>query len=221
MLRIDGLSAGYGEASVLREVSLSIPDGEIVTLCGRNGAGKTTLLRCVMGLNPYSGSVVLGERDLRRDPPFKRARLGLGWVPDDRGAYASLTVQECLRLPVSSGGWSVERVYETFPNLHARRDSLSTKLSGGEQQMLALARVLRMGAKVLLCDEPTEGLSPVLVEQVGEILRQARTLGVSVLLVEQNLHFAGALADRCYVLASGQVRETAPDDKDLLTYLGV
>jgi branched-chain amino acid transport system ATP-binding protein len=164
--------------------------------------------------------VVLGERDLRRDPPFKRARLGLGWVPDDRGSYATLTVAESLRLPYGKG-WPLERVYETFPNLHARRDSLSTKLSGGEQQMLALARVMRMGATTLLCDEPTEGLSPVLVEQVGQILRQARELGVSVLLVEQNLHFAGALADRCYVLASGQVRETAPDDEDLLTYLGV
>jgi branched-chain amino acid transport system ATP-binding protein len=191
-----------------------------VTLFGRNGAGKTTLLRCVMGLHPYTGSVVLGERDLRRDPPFKRARLGLGWVPDDRGSYATLTVAESLRLPYGKG-WPLERVYETFPNLHARRDSLSTKLSGGEQQMLALARVMRMGATTLLCDEPTEGLSPVLVEQVGQILRQARELGVSVLLVEQNLHFAGALADRCYVLASGQVRETAPDDEDLLTYLGV
>jgi branched-chain amino acid transport system ATP-binding protein len=220
MLRIDSLSASYGEASVFRDVSLSIPDGQIVTLCGRNGAGKTTLLRCVMGLHPYTGSVVLGERDLRRDPPFKRARLGLGWVPDDRGSYATLTVAESLRLPYGKG-WPLERVYETFPNLHARRDSLSTKLSGGEQQMLALARVLRMGATTLLCDEPTEGLSPVLVEQVGQILRQARELGVSVLLVEQNLHFAGALADRCYVLASGQVRETAPDDEDLLTYLGV
>jgi branched-chain amino acid transport system ATP-binding protein len=205
---------------VFRDVSLSIPDGQIVTLCGRNGAGKTTLLRCVMGLHPYTGSVVLGERDLRRDPPFKRARLGLGWVPDDRGSYATLTVAESLRLPYGKG-WPLERVYETFPNLHARRDSLSTKLSGGEQQMLALARVMRMGATTLLCDEPTEGLSPVLVEQVGQILRQARELGVSVLLVEQNLHFAGALADRCYVLASGQVRETAPDDEDLLTYLGV
>jgi branched-chain amino acid transport system ATP-binding protein len=220
MLRIDSLSASYGEASVFRDVSLSIPDGQIVTLCGRNGAGKTTLLRCVMGLHPYTGSVVLGERDLRRDPPFKRARLGLGWVPDDRGSYATLTVAESLRLPYGKG-WPLERVYETFPNLHARRDSLSTKLSGGEQQMLALARVMRMGATTLLCDEPTEGLSPVLVEQVGQILRQARELGVSVLLVEQNLHFAGALADRCYVLASGQVRETAPDDEDLLTYLGV
>ena len=220
MLRIDSLSASYGEASVFRDVSLSIPDGQIVTLCGRNGAGKTTLLRCVMGLHPYTGSVVLGERDLRRDPPFKRARLGLGWVPDDRGSYATLTVAESLRLPYGKG-WPLERVYETFPNLHARRESLSTKLSGGEQQMLALARVMRMGATTLLCDEPTEGLSPVLVEQVGEILRQARASGVSVLLVEQNLHFAGALADRCYVLASGQVRETAPDDKDLLTYLGV
>jgi len=220
MLRIDSLSASYGEASVFRDVSLSIPDGQIVTLCGRNGAGKTTLLRCVMGLHPYTGSVVLGERDLRRDPPFKRARLGLGWVPDDRGSYATLTVAESLRLPYGKG-WPLERVYETFPNLHARRDSLSTKLSGGEQQMLALARVLRMGATTLLCDEPTEGLSPVLVEQVGQILRQARELGVSVLLVEQNLHFAGELADRCYVLASGQVRETAPDDEDLLTYLGV
>ncbi len=220
MLRIESLSASYGEASVFRDVSLSIPDGQIVTLCGRNGAGKTTLLRCVMGLHPYTGAVSLGERDLKRVPPFKRARLGLGWVPDDRGSYATLTVTESLRLPMGKG-WSLEHVYETFPNLYHRRDSLSTKLSGGEQQMLALARVLRMGASVLLCDEPTEGLSPVLVEQVGEILRQARASGVSVLLVEQNLHFAGALADRCYVLASGQVRETAPDDEDLLTYLGV
>jgi branched-chain amino acid transport system ATP-binding protein len=220
MLRIDGLSAGYGDSSVLRDVSLSIPDGEVVTLCGRNGAGKTTLLRSIMGLHPYRGTITLGERDLRRDPPHKRARLGLGWVPDDRGSYGTLTVAESLRLPAGDG-WPLQRVYETFPNLHARRDSMSTKLSGGEQQMLALARVLRMGARVLLCDEPTEGLSPVLVQQVGEILRQARSLGMSVLLVEQNLHFAGELADRCYVLASGQMRETAPDDKDLLVYLGV
>lgn len=220
MLRIESLSASYGEASVFRDVSLSIPDGSIVTLCGRNGAGKTTLLRCVMGLHPYAGRITFGDRDLAKAAPYKRARLGLGWVPDDRGSYATLTVAESLRLPWGNG-WSLERVYETFPNLYHRRDSLSTKLSGGEQQMLALARVLRMGASVLLCDEPTEGLSPVLVEQVGEILRQARASGVSVLLVEQNLHFAGALADRCYVLASGQVRETAPDDKDLLTYLGV
>jgi len=220
MLRIDALSASYGEASVFQDVSLTIAKGEIVSLCGRNGAGKTTLLRCVMGLHPHGGNVFLNERDLRRDPPHKRARRGLGWVPDDRGSYATLTVAESLRLPFGTG-WPLARVYETFPNLHARRDSLSTKLSGGEQQMLALARVLRMGASVLLCDEPTEGLSPVLVQQVGQILRQARELGASVLLVEQNLHFAGELADRCYVLASGQVRQTAPDDKDLLTYLGV
>lgn len=221
MLRIDDLSASYGEAQVLRSISLSIQEGEVVTLCGRNGAGKTTLLRCLMGLHPFTGKVSFDGQDFGRLPSYRRARLGLGWVPDDRGAYATLTVAESLSLPTLRNGWSLERVYEAFPNLYARRGSAATKLSGGEQQMLALARVLRMGSRLMLCDEPTEGLSPLLVEQVGEILRKAKQQGIAVLLVEQNLQFAAGVADRYYLLASGGVRETSPEDKDLLTYLGV
>jgi branched-chain amino acid transport system ATP-binding protein len=221
MLHIEDLSASYGEAKVLTGATLSVAPGEVATLCGRNGAGKTTLLRCVMGLHPGTGKVSLNGTDLRGRKPFERARLGLGWVPDDRGAYASLTVAESLVLPPMRGGWSLEQIYEAFPNLYARRTSISTKLSGGEQQMLALARALRMGSRVLLCDEPTEGLAPLLVQRVGEILRQAKQQGIAVLLVEQNLHFAAQVADSYYLLASGSVQQTSPADKDLLTYLGV
>jgi branched-chain amino acid transport system ATP-binding protein len=221
MLHIEDLSASYGEAKVLTAASLSVAPGEVATLCGRNGAGKTTLLRCVMGLHPYTGRVELDGQDLRGRKPFERARRGLGWVPDDRGAYATLTVAESLALPPMRGGWSLEQIFEAFPNLYARRTSMSTKLSGGEQQMLALARALRMGSRVLLCDEPTEGLAPLLVQRVGEILRRAKQQGVTVLLVEQNLHFAAEVADSYYLLASGGVQQTSPEDKDLLTYLGV
>ncbi len=221
MLAIDSLSASYGEARVLTSATFSVAAGEVVTLCGRNGAGKTTLLRCVMGLHPYAGTVSLDGQDLRRRKPFERARLGLGWVPDDRGSYATLTVSESLALPPMRGGWALEQIYDAFPNLYERRNSMSTKLSGGEQQMLALARALRMGSRLLLCDEPTEGLAPLLVERVGQILRQAKQQGAAVLLVEQNLHFAATVADRYFLLASGGVQPTSPGDADLLTYLGV
>ncbi|MEV0154501.1 ABC transporter ATP-binding protein [Micromonospora sp. NPDC050686] len=230
MLRIENLSAWYGEARVLREVSLEVAAGEVVTLVGRNGAGKSTLLRCVMGLHSgKSGTVALDGRDVTKLPAHRRARLGLGWVPDDRGAYASLTVTENLTLPprVGPDPWSLERVYEAFPALHLRRDSPATKLSGGEQQMLALARVLRMGARLLLCDEPTEGLSPLLVQQVGDLLREAKKHGVTVLLVEQNLHFATGVADRHYLLAEGRVVEAMDNsevrsrERELLAYLGI
>ncbi|WP_155370424.1 ABC transporter ATP-binding protein [Catellatospora vulcania] len=230
MLRVDELSAWYGEAQVLRGVSLEIAAGEVVTLCGRNGAGKTTLLRCVMGLHQgQRGAVELDGRSLAGQPAHRRARAGLGWVPDDRGCYATLTVAETLSLPpvVGPSPWSLEQVYEAFPHLHARRSAPSTTLSGGEQQMLALARVLRMGARLLLCDEPTEGLSPLLVAQVGDILRQAKQHGVAVLLVEQNLHFATTVADRHHLLAEGRVveslanSEVAAREKDLLAYLGI
>ncbi|MDG4825531.1 ABC transporter ATP-binding protein [Asanoa sp. WMMD1127] len=230
MLRIEGLRAWYGEATVLRDVALSVAPGEVVTLVGRNGAGKSTLLRCVMGLHPgQSGTVTLDGRDLRPLAAHRRARLGLGWVPDDRGAYASLSVTENLTLPPAVGPdpWSLDRVYETFPVLRERRASAATQLSGGEQQMLALARVLRMGARVLLCDEPTEGLSPLLVARVGDILRQVRDQGVAVLLVEQNLRFATGVADRHHLLAEGRMVETLRNDEvreregELLTYLGI
>jgi branched-chain amino acid transport system ATP-binding protein len=230
MLHVDQLSAGYGEASVLREVSLRVAAGEVVTLCGRNGAGKTTLLRCVMGLHrPAGGRISFLDRDVTRLPAFRRARLGLGWVPDDRGGYATLSVAECLTLPPPCGPrpWPLERVYEAFPALYQRRRAPSTTLSGGELQMLALARVLRTGARLLLCDEPTEGLSPLLVGRVGEILREAKAHGVTVLLVEQNLHFATTVADRHYLLAEGRIVEALDNSEvharehELLAYLGI
>jgi branched-chain amino acid transport system ATP-binding protein len=230
MLRIDNLSASYGQARVITGISLHVDSGEVVTLVGRNGAGKSTLLSCVMGLHAQqTGKIELDGRDLSGMPAHLRARLGLGWVPDDRGSYASLTVAESLMLPpvVGPQPWAMEKVYETFPALYQRRNSPSTKLSGGEQQMLALARVLRMGARLLLCDEPTEGLSPLLVQQVGEILRTAKEHGVTVLLVEQNVHFAATVADRHYLLADGRIAESLDNsqvrsrERELLAYLGV
>lgn len=230
MLRIENLSAWYGEAQVLRDVSLQVRAGEVVTLVGRNGAGKSTLLRCVMGLHSgQRGLVEIDGRDLAKVPAHRRARLGLGWVPDDRGSYASLSVTENLTLPPTVGPdpWSLPRVYEAFPALYERRQAPATTLSGGEQQMLALARVLRMGARLLLCDEPTEGLSPLLVQQVGDILRQAKQHNVTVLLVEQNLHFATGVADRHYLLAEGRIAEAMDNsevrsrERELLTYLGI
>jgi branched-chain amino acid transport system ATP-binding protein len=230
MLNIRDLCASYGEAQVLRSVSLRVEPGEIVTLTGRNGAGKTTLLRCVMGLHRIGqGAISLDGVDLGPLAPYRRARLGLGWVPDDRGTFATLTVAESLALPPVSGpqAWSVDEVYAEFPALHARRDSPAAKLSGGEQQMLALARVLRAGARLLLCDEPTEGLSPLLVTRVGDILRRAKARGLTVLLVEQNLRFATTVADRHYLLAEGRVVEELANDQvrrrehELLTYLGI
>ncbi|MFD1660672.1 ABC transporter ATP-binding protein [Streptomyces caeni] len=208
MLEITAVSAAYGEARVLHEVSLRVGAGEVVTLVGRNGAGKTTLLRCVMGLHTQAtGRVALEGQDITGLPPHRRARRGLGFVPDDRGVYAQLSVEENLTLPPVRGAspWPLERVYDTFPVLAARRRFPGAKLSGGEQQMLALARVLRAGARVLLCDEPTEGLAPVIVQQIGEIIRDAKQHGVSVLLIEQNLRFAATVADRHYLLAQGRV----------------
>jgi branched-chain amino acid transport system ATP-binding protein len=230
MLSVDGLSAWYGQARVLREVSLEVAEGEAVTLVGRNGAGKTTLLRCIMGLHPgMRGSARFDGRDLGRLPPHRRARLGLGYIPDDRGVYATLTVEEHLTLPpvVGPAAWSLARVYEAFPVLRARRRLPGTKLSGGEQQMLAIARVLRMGARLLLCDEPTEGLSPLLVQRIGEVLREDKRQGVTVLLIEQNLQFATTVADRHYLLAEGRVVEAIGNpevkarERELLTYLGI
>jgi branched-chain amino acid transport system ATP-binding protein len=231
MLTVEGLSAWYGEAQVLREVDFAVAEGEIVTLVGRNGAGKTTLLRCVMGLHAeQSGRIeFLGDSGFARRPAYRRARAGIGYVPDDRGVYATLTVEENLLLPpvVGPAPWPLERVYETFPVLKARRRFAGTNLSGGEQQMLALARVLRSGARLLLCDEPTEGLSPLLVHQIGEILREIKAAGVTVLLIEQNLHFATTVADRHYLLAEGRVVETLDNgavrqrEHELLAYLGI
>jgi branched-chain amino acid transport system ATP-binding protein len=230
LLKVERLSAFYGQAQVLRDVSLDVNAGEVVTLVGRNGSGKTTLLRCVIGLHRESSGVITfdGQR-IDRLPPHVRARRGLGYVPDDRGVYASLSVDEHLALPpaVSAEAWPTERIYETFPQLRERRRSPGTKLSGGEQQMLAIARVLRMGARMLLCDEPTEGLAPRLVQQIGRILREVKAHGVTILLVEQNLHFATTVADRHYLLAQGRVVETLPNsdvrerESELLEHLGI
>jgi branched-chain amino acid transport system ATP-binding protein len=233
MLRIDGLSAWYGEAQALREVSLHVDEGEIVTLVGRNGAGKTTLLRCLMGLHGAhgrtAGTISLLDEEIGGLAPHRRARRGLGYVPDDRGVFATLSVEENLTLPPVMGPapWSLERVYETFPRLKERRRFPGTKLSGGEQQMLALARVLRTGARLLLCDEPTEGLSPLIVQQIGEILREVKAAGVTVLLIEQNVHFAATVADRHHLLAEGRIVESMDNDEvraresELLQYLGI
>ena len=230
MLEIQGLSAWYGEARVLADVSLSVQAGEVVTLVGRNGAGKTTLLRSVMGLHPQiEGTVRLDGRELGHRPPDARARAGVGWVPDDRGIYASLTVLENLLLPpaVHPDAWSLDRVYQAFPVLSDRRSSMGTQLSGGEQQMLAIARVLRMGSRLLLLDEPSEGLAPVIVQRIAEIIQEIKAAGVAVLLVEQNVRFAASVADRHYLLAQGRVVESLDNESfqsregELLTYLGV
>jgi len=229
-LQIEGLSARYGEAQALRDVSLHVGEGELVTLVGRNGAGKTTLLRCVTGLHRQNtGSIRLNGRDISDLPPHTRARAGLGYVPDDRGIYATLAVEENLTLPpvVATTRWPLDRIYETFPVLRERRAHAGTKLSGGEQQMLAIARALRTGASVLLLDEPTEGLAPVLVQRVGAMLQEAKREGTTVLLVEQNLRFATTVADRHYLLAQGQIvealanQEVIARESELLRHLGV
>jgi branched-chain amino acid transport system ATP-binding protein len=230
-LEVSSLSAWYGEARVLAEVDLRVEPGEVVTLVGRNGAGKTTLLRSVMGLHrQVQGTISWAGVELAKTSPDKRAKAGIGWVPDDRGIYATLTVAENLQLPPvtnKADAWSLEQVYEQFPVLHERRDFPGTKLSGGEQQMLAIARVLRTGARLLLLDEPSEGLAPVIVQRIGEIIRQIKDQGVSVLLVEQNVTFASTVADRHYLLAQGRVVESLDNDSfqsrttELLEYLGM
>jgi branched-chain amino acid transport system ATP-binding protein len=230
LLRVDGVSAWYGEARVLDGLGFDVAAGEIATLVGRNGAGKTTLLRCLMGVHrQMSGRITLDDEDLSRRPPHQRARKGLGYVPDDRGIYASLSVEENLTLAPATGdrSWSLERIYEAFPVLAERRRQAGTHLSGGEQQMLSLARVLRAGARIVLADEPTEGLSPLLVQQIGDIFRRVRENGVTVLLIEQNLHFATTLADRHHLIARGQVVQTLDNSEvkqretELLEYLGI
>jgi branched-chain amino acid transport system ATP-binding protein len=230
-LEISGLSAWYGEARVLTDVDLRVDPGEVVTLVGRNGAGKTTLLRSVMGLHRHvEGTVTWRGEDLLKASADRRAKAGIGWVPDDRGIYATLSVAENLALPPvvdKDTAWSLEQVYEEFPVLKERRDFPGTKLSGGEQQMLAIARVLRMGSSLLLLDEPSEGLAPVIVQRSGEIIRQIKAQGVSVLLVEQHVKFASTVADRHYLLAQGRVVESLDNESfqsrttELLEYLGV
>ena len=230
MLDVQGLSAWYGEARALTDVSIRVGEGEVVTLVGRNGAGKTTLVRSLIGLHKQvKGTVTFLGKDVTSLPSHKRARAGMGWVQDDRGIYANLSVEENLTLPprVSDRAWDLDRVYDAFPVLADRRKAPGTTLSGGEQQMLAIARVLRSGARLLLLDEPSEGLAPVIVSRIGEIIRDVKATGAGVLLIEQNVKFAATVADRHYLLAQGSVIEALDNQEfveretDLLEHLGI
>jgi branched-chain amino acid transport system ATP-binding protein len=230
LLKVEGLQAWYGESHVLHGVGFEIGRGELVTLLGRNGAGKTTTLKSVMGIvGKRTGTVLFEGRETVGLPSDRIARLGIAYCPEERGIFSSLNVDENLRLPptIKPGGLSLGEIYELFPNLLERRRSQGTKLSGGEQQMLAIGRILRTGADLLLLDEPTEGLAPVIVQRIGEIIRQLKTRGFTILLVEQNFRFAATVADRHYVMEDGHVVDvmTAADVKQnigkLQAYLGV
>jgi branched-chain amino acid transport system ATP-binding protein len=213
LLEVRGLNAWYGESHVLHGVDLDIREGETVTLLGRNGAGKTTTLRAIMGiLRRREGVIRLRGQDLLKLPLHRVAQAGLGYVPEERGIFASLNVAENLMLPpkVAENGMSVEEIYRLFPNLQERRTSQGTKLSGGEQQMLAIARVLRTGAKMLLLDEPTEGLAPVIVQRIGDVLVALKQRGMTILLVEQNFRFARKVADRFYLMEDGRMVNSFP-----------
>ncbi len=207
-LRVSKLHAFYGESHVLHGVDFTVRRGECVSLLGRNGAGRTTTLRALMGLTgKRTGSIMINGREAINMPPHKIAQLGVGYCPEERGIYSGLTTEENLMLPprVGSGGLSVEELYEMFPNLAERRHSQGTRLSGGEQQMLALARILRTGARLLLLDEISEGLAPVIVQRLGEIIRLLKQRDYTIVLVEQNFRFAAPLADRMFVVEHGQI----------------
>ena len=230
MLRVTGLHAFYGESHILHGIDLHVNRGELVTLLGRNGSGRSTTLKAMLGLvGRRSGSVMFNGTEINQTAPHRIARLGLGYCPEERGIFAGLSTEENLLLPpvVASGGMTLEEIYELFPNLKERRNSPGTRLSGGEQQMLAMARILRTGAKVLLLDEITEGLAPVIVKKLGEVIRLLKSRGYTIVLVEQNFRFAAPLADRHYVLEHGHVvmpvpkEELAPRTGELHQLLGV
>lgn len=207
-LRVSDLHAFYGESHILHGVDLVVGRGELVTLLGRNGAGRSTTLRAIMNMvGRRTGSIVVNGNETIGMPAHQIPRLGVGYCPEERGIFASLSVEENLLLPptVRSGGMSLDELYEMFPNLYERRFSQGTRLSGGEQQMLAMARILRTGAKLLLLDEPTEGLAPVIIQRIGEVLQTLKQRGMTILLVEQNFRFASKVADRFYVVDHGQV----------------
>ena len=223
-LRLTRLHAFYGESHILHGIDLSVAKGECVTLLGRNGAGKTTTLKAIMGMvGRRTGSIMLNGNEIINVPTHKIARHGVGYCPEERAIFASLSAEENLTLApiVASGGMSIEELYEMFPNLKERRTSPGSKLSGGEQQMLAMARILRTGAKLLLLDEITEGLAPVIVKKLGEVITELKQRGFTIIMVEQNFRFAAPLADRHYVLEHGEIlatitREELPDKMDWL-----
>lgn len=216
MLEVSGLNGWYGESHVLYDVNLRINPGEVVTLLGRNGAGKTTTLKAIMGLlKTRSGSIRFQGSELIDAPARTVAKMGVGYVPDDRGIFGSLSVMENLLLPpkVADGGFDLPAIYELFPNLEERLDSYGDKLSGGEQQMLSIARILRTGARFVLMDEPTEGLAPVIIHQIGRTVRRLKKAGFTILLVEQNFYFARELADRHYIVQEGRVIDEFRNDE--------
>ena len=216
MLRIHDLHAFYGESHILHGIDLKVARGECVTLLGRNGAGRSTTLKSVLGLvGKRTGSIMVNGREVINEPTHRMARYGIGYVPEERAIFASLSAEENLMLPpqVASGAMSVDEIYQMFPNLYERRTSPGSKLSGGEQQMLAMARVLRTGAKLLLLDEITEGLAPVIVKKLGEVIVELKSRGFTIVLVEQNFRFAAPLADRHYVLEHGEIIATINADE--------
>jgi branched-chain amino acid transport system ATP-binding protein len=229
-LRVSGLHAFYGESHILHGVDFTVNRGEVVTLLGRNGAGRTTTMKAILGLvGSRSGSIMLNGREAVAMPSHKIAHLGVGYCPEERGIFSSLSCEENLMLPpvLASGGMTVEEIYDMFPNLKERRHSQGTRLSGGEQQMLAVARILRTGAKLLLLDEISEGLAPVIVQALGRMIRTLKEKGYTIVMVEQNFRFAAPLADRFYVMEHGRIVE-AVDRSELSAkmntlheYLGV
>lgn len=229
-IEISNLNAWYGESHILHGVNLSVHEGEVVTLLGRNGAGRTSTLRAILGLTgKRSGSIKIYDQETIQFDTYTIPRLGVGYCPEERGIFSTLSTEENLMLPpvVKPGGLGLDEIYNMFPNLFERRHSPGMRLSGGEQQMLAMARILRTGAKLLLLDEITEGLAPVIVQKLGQVVRELREKGYTIILVEQNFRFAATLADRHYVIEHGQVVETvlsselAQKTELLNSYLGV
>jgi len=230
LLAVERLEGWYGESHVLHGVTFDVREGEVVTLLGRNGAGKTTTLKAIMGvLGQRSGSVKFNGQEMIGLPSREIARAGIAFCPEERGIFSSLSVEENLLLPpqVKPGGMTVEQIYELFPNLKERLSSPGTMLSGGEQQMLAIGRILRTGSKMLLLDEPTEGLAPVIVKQIGRTIAKLKKEGFTIVLVEQNFRFASTVADRHYVVEQGEVIDTFTSEEleqnldKLRAYLGV
>ncbi len=216
LLKVSGLHAWYGESHILHGVDFEVREGELVTLLGRNGAGRTTTLKAILGLTGRrTGSIEVMGQETVHLATNRIARLGLGYCPEERGIFSTLSCEENLLLPpkVGDGGMSLDEIYEMFPNLKERRHSPGTRLSGGEQQMLAMARILRAGAPVLLLDEITEGLAPVIVQTLGRVIRALKAKGQTMILVEQNFRFAAPLADRHYVMEHGQIVATVAKDE--------
>jgi branched-chain amino acid transport system ATP-binding protein len=230
LLQVRNLEAWYGESHILHGINFDVNAGEVVTLLGRNGAGKTTTLKSIMGIiGKRTGSVKFNNQDIIRTSSDKIARMGIAFCPEERGIFASRDVRENLLLPpvVRPGGLPLEQIFDLFPNLKERLNSQGTKLSGGEQQMLAIARILRTGANFLMLDEPTEGLAPVIIQQIGHTIARLKKEGFTILLVEQNFRFASTVADRYYVVEHGKIidgfsnAELAANMDKLHTYLGV